>query len=331
MTTPIQAGAGEVIAHMVRGNDLELKEIPDKKHRTSSREHAWSRRGVRSSSVEAMAVLLSGSMSPFNPDLIPWASTGRLTPAYRVTQSLLPLGILPFEPHPPKAEIDGIGSDSPDAEKYLMHIVGTAIQVDQGKLLTTGDSIEAVRPHQADPFVLAHLVRGNGRVFIPYRIAQALRYVDPRTNAVNPTVDLALLIVPARSTEAVPYEVKPIHWGDSTQAGVGDPVMVAGYPLGTDLFLEYKSNRGFIQPTVYSGIIGAIVPAIQPTDTRLFRITVPGIGGISGGVVFNPKNGEVLGMVTTSMHSAALPQPVIYAIPSEILHPYVKGVTFQTA
>lgn len=247
-----------------------------------------------------------------------------------MTQSILPLGILPFEPQPSADELEGVTSDSPDAEKYLMRIVGTAIQVDTGKLLTTGEAIAAVAPHQADPFVLAHVVRGNSRMFVPYRIAEALPYVDPRTDAVNPAVDLALLIVPARSTATVPYEIKPIHWGDSTQVGVGDPVMVAGFPLGTDLFLEYKSNRGFIQPTVYSGIVGAIIPVIQPTDTRLFRITVPGIGGISGGAVFNPKNGEMLGMVTTSMHAAALPQPVIYAIPSEVLRPYVKAVTFTT-
>jgi S1-C subfamily serine protease len=105
--------------------------------------------------------------------------------------------------------------------------------------------------------------------------------------------------------------------------------MVAGYPLGTDLFLEARSNRGFIQPTVYAGIIGAVIPAIHTTDTRVFRITVPGIGGISGGAVFNPKNGEMLGMVTTSMHAASLPQPVIYAIPSEILRPFVKAVTVE--
>ena len=225
----------------------------------------------------------------------------------------------------------GVRSDNPEMEKYLMRIMGTAIQVGIGKLLTTGETIEAVRPHRADPFVLAHIERENARFAIPYRIPRALRFIDPRTNEVNPTIDVALLLVPAKSTESIPYEIKPLRWGDSTTVGIGDPVMVAGYPFGTDLFLEHRSNRSFIQPTVYSGTIGAIIPAIQPTDTRLFRITVPGIGGISGGAVFSPKKGELLGMVTTSMHSAALPQPVIFAIPAEVLRPYVESISFETA
>jgi S1-C subfamily serine protease len=165
---------------------------------------------------------------------------------------------------------------------------------------------------------------------IPYRVPQALRFIDPRTKEPNPNVDAALLLVPARSTRELPYDIQALQWGDSTDLGVGDPVMVAGYPLGTDLFFEYRANRGVIHPTVYSGTIGAIVPAIQPTDTRLFRITIPGIGGISGGAVFSPRRGELLGMVTTSMHAAALPQPVVYAIPSEVLRPYVDATSFTT-
>jgi len=223
----------------------------------------------------------------------------------------------------------GIGSDNPEMEKYLMRIMGTAIQVGDGKLLTTGETVEAVRQQRTKPFVLAHIERENARFAIPYPIPHVIRFIDPRTKDVNPTIDAALLLVPAKSTKELPYEIKPLNWGDSTDVGTGDPVMVAGYPLGTDLFLEYRSNRGFIQPTVYSGTIGAIVPAIQPTDTRLFRITVPGIGGISGGAVFSPKEGRLLGMVTTSMHAATLPQPVIYALPSEVLRPYVESISFE--
>jgi hypothetical protein len=37
--------------------------------------------------------------------------------------------------------------------------------------------------------------------------------IDPRTNQVNPRVDLALLFVPAKSTPAVLYRVPTIRWG----------------------------------------------------------------------------------------------------------------------
>ncbi len=217
-----------------------------------------------------------------------------------------------------------------DAGKYMLQIMGTAVQVEKGKLLTSAETVAAVRPRQAQAMVLATLRRGAVVQFIPYPVQRVVPYIDLRTSKSAPNVDIALLVVAAQSTPQLPYEVPSIHWADSSRAGVGDPVMVAGFPLGSDLFLEYKSNRGFVQPTVYSGIIGAIVPAIEPDETRLFRITVPGIAGLSGGVVFNPKNGEVLGIITTSMLSAALPQPVVYAVPSEVLAPFVKAISFDT-
>lgn len=262
---------------------------------------------------------------------IPWSSTGRITPAFRVTQSLLPCGILPFDPiSSPSDEVPIVAAGSADIEKYLMRIMGTAVQVGAGKLLTTAETVAAVRPGKTRAAVLANIRRDRQVAFVPYPIQAVLPYIDPRTSEPNLAVDIALMIVDARSTDLVPYDVKPIRWADSTAVGVGDPVMVAGFPFGTDLFLEYKSNRGFIQPTVYSGVIGAIVPAMLDGETRLFRVTVPGIGGLSGGVVFNPKNGDVIGVVTTSMLSAALPQPVVYAVPSEVLVPYVKSISFTT-
>ena len=67
------------------------------------------------------------------------------------------------------------------------------------------------------------------------------------------------------------------------------------------MFLLTKANRGFIQPTFYSGIVSAILPATKATETRIIQISVPVAGGMSGGVLFNPETGEALGMITSGL------------------------------
>jgi hypothetical protein len=52
---------------------------------------------------------------------------------------------------------------------------------------------------------------------------------------------------------------------------------------------------------------------------------------MSGGAVFDQKTGEVIGMVTSCMHVGDIPLPTSYAIPSEIIAPYLEVITFQTA
>jgi S1-C subfamily serine protease len=150
------------------------------------------------------------------------------------------------------------------------------------------------------------------------------------------------LIVAAKSTETLPYEVPPARWGDSTQVGIGDPVVVAGFPHGRDMFLLTKTNRGLIQPTFHSGLVSAIIPAMNATETRLFQLSVPSAGGTSGGAVFNPNTGEIIGMVFQGLQiriqgtdkgteASDIPLPISYAIPSEIIAPYLEVITFQTA
>jgi S1-C subfamily serine protease len=138
-------------------------------------------------------------------------------------------------------------------------------------------------------------------------------------------VDAMLTIVPI--VEGLQEEDLPrsVHWGDSGNLGAGDAVMVTGFPMGSDLFFEHRSNRGVIQPTVYAATIAAVVPATTASETRLLRLTIPGVGGLSGGLVFNPKTGEMLGMMVSASLSGLVPAPVMYAIPTEALHPFVKA------
>jgi hypothetical protein len=123
-------------------------------------------------------------------------------------------------------------------------------------------------------------------------------FIDPRTKAGNVEVDIGLLVCTAVGDDTVPYDAPPVTWGDSTQLGVGDRVLIGGYPFGKDMFLALTTNRGIVQPTFHAGIVSAIIPATKNTETRLLQISTISIGGISGGVVCDPSSGAVVGMVT---------------------------------
>lgn len=256
---------------------------------------------------------------------------GKETTSSLVGKSIVPVGLLPFEPIPYDGDaIPAISMRDRGAEQYLMNIVGTAIQAGKGKLVTCTHVVEALFQRNAKGYILSRIFRNNTIEYVPYPIVKALRYVDPRTNKVNAGVDLTVLIVPAKTTERIPYAIPSVSWGDSGELGVGDHVFVCGYPHGTEMFKFTQSNRGIIQPTFYRGLISAILPATKPHETRIIQVSVPSAGGMSGGAIFDPNTGKVMGMITSCVHTNGIPQPMSYAIPSEIIAPYVEVITFET-
>jgi len=276
-------------------------------------------------------------MSDYQEDVkqIPWTSTGRESIACKVGRSLVPVGVLPFQPVPfAGGTPPTISKDHPEWEKFLMYIVGTAIQGGDHKFVTCLHVLKAIDELQSDAYFLARLTRASDVIYMPYQLEKGLGYVDPRTGRINTDVDLAVLISSAAGTPEIPYEIPVAEWGDSAELGVGDPVIVGGFPHGSDMFKFTKSNRGFIQPTFYHGIVSGILPATKPGETRLIQLSVPCAGGMSGGAVFDPQNGRVLGMITSCVHIQSvpvpIPQPMSYAIPSEIIVPFVKAITFVT-
>lgn len=263
---------------------------------------------------------------------IPWSSMGRETIASRIGRSLLPIGILPYDApaYDPFKPALTIASDQEGFENYLMDIVGTAIQAGDGKLVTCGHVIEAVMDRKRKGYVLSRAFRGSTVICSKRPFERAFRYIDPRSGNVNKHVDLALIPFPAVSTPEFPYEVPIVEWGQSSQLGVGDDVIVGGYPYGTDLFRTLQSNRAVIQPTFFKGIISAIIPATNETETRILQISVSVAGGISGGAVFDPITGAVLGMIMSGItgKGGAL-HPVTYALPSEVIAPYVRAINYK--
>lgn len=270
--------------------------------------------------------------------LIPWNSFGRETVASRAARSLVPVGTLPFDAKPFSPEgVPAVGSLDPDFEKYIMNIRGTAIQAGKGKLVTCAHVVAVLPPGPRKPYILAKISRPGYVAYIPYPFQMSLNYVDPRTMKPNPDVDLAVIVVGAKSTDALPYEVTPVSWGDSGSVGIGDSVLVGGFPYGTEMF-RFTSNRGIVQPTFYSGIVSAVLPAMNDTQTRIFQISVASAGGMSGGGVFHPESGELLAMITSCVHAKTspdgddfnVPLPISYALPSEVIAPFADAITFTT-
>lgn len=260
---------------------------------------------------------------------IPWVSFGRETVGSRIAHSLVPIGFLPYEPSPYSGKSARLYIEAPDPGKYMMHIVGTAIQAAEGKLVTCAHVVDELKTQPNNSYLLVRTYRGNSVLCQPYRILSVVPYFDPRTNQPNITVDLSVLIVPVVRTDEFPYDIPNVKWADSSQLGIGDPVLVGGYPLGRDMFLKTSSNKGLVQPTFYSGIISAVIPAMEITETRLLQVSIPVAGGMSGGAVFDPGTGAVLGMITSCMTSNGVPLPMSYAIPSEVISPFIEVITFE--
>jgi hypothetical protein len=117
-------------------------------------------------------------MSTHDPsaDKIPWRSLGRGTVAANVARGLLPVGFLPFNPVPfQEGVLPIIQNDDPNIERFLMEIVGTAIQADDGKLVTCAHVLDALSaqgrpPVQArPPMVLSRFMKDGMLVFVPER------------------------------------------------------------------------------------------------------------------------------------------------------------------
>jgi S1-C subfamily serine protease len=268
----------------------------------------------------------------WKPEDIPWTSFGRETPIAKAGRSLVPVGVFPFELKPfDSATTPVVDATVPGSEDLLMNIVGTGIQARDGTVITCAHVIDALfqREPKLSHYILARTFRENGVLAVPYSIQASVWYIDIRTHQKNRDVDLAAMIVPAVSREDLPYEIPPVQWGDSRRLGVGDPVIVGGYPYGKQMFLFTRSNRGLIQPTFYAGIVSAILPATTSNETRLLQLSIPVAGGMSGGAVLLPDTGEVVGMVTSCIHADKVPLPMSYAIPSEIIAPFVENLSFS--
>lgn len=261
-------------------------------------------------------------------DGVPWRSRGRDTPLSQLAKSIVPLG----NHASIKDRLAGSVADtSPDFESFLPNIEGSGFQVGRGKILTCRHVVDVLDLAQRNAYVLAHIEDSqiHTRALLP--ISGVIHFIDPRSMRSNPGIDVSIVIAAAVSKNpALPqFEIPPVEWGDSTSLGVGDRVLIGGYPLGRDMFVALKSNRMIVQPSFFDGIVSCIIPATNAGETRLLQVSSVALGGISGGVVCDPDTGKVLGMVTSGFAADGVSLPITYAIPSEVLQPWAAEVNFK--
>lgn len=138
--------------------------------------------------------------------------------------------------------------------------------------------------------------------------------------------DLALLRFQGAAAPAVPIR-------DSDSVREGQPVAFMGFPIGGAL--------GF-SPVTHRGMISSIVPSAMPTPNArllnestirgaragafdIFQLDGTAYPGNSGGPLFDPDQGDVLGVVNMvflkGTRESALSQPsgISYAIPSKFI------------
>ena len=265
--------------------------------------------------------------------IIPWASMGRSNTVSHVGRSLLPIGV--YDPSLSIWKYEGstkvITNRDKDFEKYIINIVGTAIRTGTGKLVTCHHVINDIFQKQMKGYALVnHLLSPNTIAYTSCPFDSALKYVRPGQRTVDSGVDFAVIPFVPMDRNGNCLDIPSITWGDSTKIGVGDRVLIGGYPYGSDLFKMTKTNRGVIQPTFIDGIVSAIIPAQNERETRLLQLSTQAAGGMSGGAVFDPETGDAYGMVISSIQgSNGALHPVTYAIPSEVILPYSGSINFK--
>ena len=204
-----------------------------------------------------------------------------------------------------------------DAPRFRLR--GTGFVVAQGNLVLTNlHVLPSATESPADLSLMVQVRSGSGGQDLSMR--QATVIDTDRTH------DLALLRI-----EGQP--VPPVVLGNSDAVREGQAVAFMGFPIGGAL--------GF-RPVTHRGIVSSITPAVLPAsnarqltdatirgaragDFDIFQLDATAYPGNSGGPLFDPDTGEVLGVLNMVLlkntRESALSQPsgISYAIPARFV------------
>jgi|GEM_PF-1083023 len=103
----------------------------------------------------------------------------------------------------------------------------------------------------------------------------------------------------------------------------GEHIMTSGFPMGTDA-LRAPGWLHQVSPTLQEGIVSSILP-FPCNDPHAILLNVMVQGGASGSPIFNPANGDVIGIV-----NAGLVEPSVINL-GKIRLPYVKNTMLSFA
>ena len=204
---------------------------------------------------------------------------------------------------------------STDSPRFRLR--GTGFIVANGNTVVTNAHVLPSDSEDLTDTSLVVQVRISGRE-LQMRQAEVLE--------VDKVHDLALLRFQGAAAPAVPIR-------DSDSVREGQSVAFMGFPIGGAL--------GF-SPVTHRGMISSIVPSAMPTPTArllnettirgaragafdIFQLDATAYPGNSGGPLFDPDQGDVLGVVNMvflkGSRESALSQPsgISYAIPSKFI------------
>ena len=119
--------------------------------------------------------------------------------------------------------------------------------------------------------------------------------IEQISRVVHTTADLAILVTEGRE---FPEGRSLALMDDSGGVGVGHEVASCGWPYGEKI--NPQGQRALPTCTATTGIVGAILPhpRVNPEARSLYRVQMPLNPGNSGGPVFDPRTGRVVGVVS---------------------------------
>ena len=155
-------------------------------------------------------------------------------------------------------------------------------------------------------------------------------------HGLDETHDLAVLRLPA---EGAPLRF--LELGKSEEVRDGAAIAFTGFPIGAALGFSPVTHRGIVSavtsiapPSPDSRTLDAKrVRAIKAGPFQVFQLDATAYPGNSGGPVFDPESGRVLGVVNMvfvkGARESALSEPsgISYAIPSQHLRPMIQDVS----
>lgn len=142
--------------------------------------------------------------------------------------------------------------------------------------------------------------------------------------AQSPKYDLALLQIEGTD---FPYLEK----GTSSGLREGDEIAFSGYPYGLLLGMRVTTHRGIISsispnilPVVSAKELSPAIKRALASKYNILHLDAVAYPGHSGGPLFDPKSGKVLGIITSGLFKEVqgetkfkLPTGISYAIPIE--------------
>lgn len=213
-------------------------------------------------------------------------------------------------------------------DEQPMQIIGSGVIVDPSGIIVTAKHVvdEAgaaalklleTHPGAAPKIIVprpARMVRGEDRVM---QFELSFAFLDPEAIMAQPAGDIAVVRVPTPNGESLPF--LPVDLEHDSREG--DSVVACGFPYGE----KFHERLTILSSFIY-GSISAVVPHpdLPPRFRAHYLLQMPANPGNSGGAVFDPATGCVLGIVSRRYEPNQIPTGLTIATPIHAAEPLLE-------